>query len=267
MPRAAQASSHYTYDCDLGQQAASQYHMYVHKETNIDTDEFNGVIGEGYARDRATCYGASSSHSGFSAVLPANLQENLTNGGLVQVGFYEDSSMDSTIMVYTPFDHGTGSYQSGQLAVATWYHSGNAVCTTCVYRFRIQGVYTSEPYPRPEWQICIRNKSNGESYVCTYISRTWSHYAKLAWWVNETKNTMDAIGHTNTGNISLRWLQYRRENSSTWFVRNGMGNEPAPYDYNNQGGCRHDPAPSWYHCQIKTVVSQGDSVEAWTSLH
>jgi hypothetical protein len=251
----------YTYDCDTGSQPASQYHMYVHKETSQSTDEFNGVIGEATARDRATCFGESNTHSGYSAVFPANLQENLTGGGLVQVGFYEDSSMSNTVMVYTSSDH-----QAGQLSIANWYHSGGPVCTTCVYRFRIVG--TTFPVTQiPAWEICIRNVSNAENYICEMIARTWVGYAKVAWWLNETKNSADAIGHTSTGNISLRWLQYRRENSATWMVRSGMGDEPSPYDYNNQGGCRHDPVPGHYHCKITTVVNPNDSVEAWTSLH
>lgn len=256
----ARAAS-YTYDCDTGSQPASQYHMYVHKETSLSTDEFDGVIGEATARDRATCYGASATRSGFSAVFPANLQETLTGGGLVQVGFYEDSSMNNTTMVYTAADN-----QGGQLSVANWYHNGAAVCTTCVYRFRIQKSFFPVQ-PIAAWEICIRNVSNAEAYVCALIVRTWNSYAKVAWWLHETKNSADAIGHTNTGNVSLRWLQYRRENSATWMVRSGMGNEPAPYNYNAQGGCRHDPVPAHYICAIKTVVVANDSVEAWTTLH
>lgn len=267
----------YTYDCDTGSMPSSQYHMYVHKETANSTDEFEGAIGEAFARDRATCYGASASKSGFSAVFPANLQQNLNGGGLVQVGFYEDSSMNNTVMVYTPWDHGVSGQCGGQpgcIAVANWYNNGAAVCTTCVYRFRIAYVFAQTA---EFWEVCIRNVSNAQAYVCTNVDYTWggATKAKIAWWLYETKNSADAIGHTATGNISPRWLQYRRENSTTWMVRSGMGNEPAPYDYNAQGGCRHDPVPSHYKCAIKNVVdlngdgslNDGDSLEAWTTLH
>lgn len=270
----------YTYDCDTGTMPASHYHMYVHKETANNNDEFDGVIGEAFARNRATCFGASPAKQGFSAVFPANLQQGLNGGGLVQVGFYEDSSMNNTVMVYTPWDHAEpgqcvvqGVPQPGCLAVANWYNGGAPVCTTCLYRFRIQWVSS---FLNEDWQICIRNVSNGQAYVCHQIDFTWggSNRAKVAWWLYETQNSADAIGHTDTGNISPRWLQYRREGAG-WMVRSGMGNEPAPYDYNAQGGCRHDPVPAHYKCQIRNVIdlngdglfNDKDSMEAWTTLH
>jgi hypothetical protein len=267
----------YTYDCDSGTMPAAQYHMYVHKETANSTDEFNGVIGEAYARDRATCFAGNPKH-GFSAIFPANLQQLTTGGGLVQVGIYEDSGMDSTTMVYTPWDHAVANQCGGQpgcLAVADWYHSGGPVCTTCLYRFRIQAIGNPQV---PNWELCIRNVSNGESYVCKTIARTWGavNYAKLAWWTYETQNSADAIGRTNVGLIHLRWLQYRRESDGVWMVRTNMGNEPPPYDYNNQGGCRGwASTPSYYDCGISNEIDQDgnghlddhDGLDAWTVLH
>jgi hypothetical protein len=86
---------------------------------------------------------------------------------------------------------------------------------------------------------------------------------------------MDAIGRTNVGAI-LRWLQYRREGSATWFVRTGMGNEPPPYDYNAHGGCNGWlTTPAWYHCGISNEIDQNgngllddkDGLDGWTTTH
>jgi hypothetical protein len=263
----------YTYDCDLGSMPGSQYHMYVHKETSSPSAEFDGVIGEAQARNMATCY-SGNPKSGFSAVLPANLQRTPTGGGLVQIGFMETSSSDTTVMVFTAHDDAFGGCPPGCLSTANWYHNG-AVSLNSVYRFRIQWWFGA--LNAPKWQLCIRNVSSGESYVCTTIDRTWGLTAAAgeAWWTYETQNSMDAIGHTNVGSIHMKWMQYRVEGSTTWFVRTNMGEGAPPYDYNVQGGCKHDPAPSWYHCIITNEIDHNgngrlddaDGLEAWTATH
>jgi hypothetical protein len=263
----------YTRDCDLGTMPPDQYHMYVHRETTSSSSEFDGVIGEAQARNMATCYSGNPKW-GFSAVLPANLQRTPTGGGLVQLGFLEDSMSDATVMVYTAHDNTYSGCPAGCLSTADWYHNG-AVSLNSVYRFRIQ--YWYGPLNAPQWQLCIRNVSSGESYVCTVINRTWGLGAAAgeAWWTYETKNSSDAIGHTNVGDINMKWMQYRVEESTTWFVRTNMGEGAPPYDYNAQGGCLHDPAPSWYHCLITNEIDHdgdgrlddADGLESWTTTH
>ena len=261
----------YTYDCDAG--STPQYHMYVHLETSNSSTEFDGSQGEAFVRSMSSCY-SPSTKSGFSAVLPANLQENLTGGGLVQVGFLRTSEGSATEAVYTAKDHATAVAPAGSLSVANWYHGG-ALDLGDLYRFRIRQWYGALNVP--EWQICIRDVTDGESFVCTTIDRTWglAKYARLVWWTYETENSSDAMGQTNAGAIRLRWLQYRRENGDSWFVRLNMGEGAPPYDYNVQGGCRHDPHPSYYSCVITNEIDHdgdgnlddSDALKAWTTLH
>jgi hypothetical protein len=207
--------------------------------------------------------------------LPVNFQQTPIGGGLVQVGLQETSQTDDTVFVWTSLDHAGACGQPGCLSVASWYHNGVATYGS-VYRFRIESWVGA--LNAPQWKICIRNMTTGEAYVCTYIQRTWGaeNYAGMVWWLYETRNSADAIGHTNGGNVDMRWLQYRRESDNVWMVRTNMGEGAPPYDYNAQGGCRGaGSTPSWYHCLITNEVDQNgdgylndhDGLESWTSLH
>lgn len=253
-PAAVEAA--YNGTCSTGSAVSS--HAQESKDVTFDPYFITEVIGE--ARDEALlpCSGSGSFPTGADTpfVLPANLQwaNSSSSNLIIQVGFARCTKTSCFVPndgyehpIWTPADN-TG----GVVALATWYHSGNALTRGSRYRF------LAEPNGAGNWILCIQNYTAGESYVCSpAITNHWgSNGGNLAWWGAETNNTNSQMGVTAT-NIDVNISDMIYVYNSTAYRRDGFSS------------CEWVPAskPSYYECYVSTRYATNDTINPYTDNH
>ena len=246
----------YTRDCNIN----VHYKTIAFQWREKTSPEILGVIGDVRVRNLRPCTNPSTSLYDMPAVLGASLQYRRDNAAnlmrVVQLGYGKcgrpsglkcgkiaDIPNDGKPhFIYTFIDNNNG----GAYLADGWY---KAPILGHEYRMKVESFGS-------DWRFCIRDKTAGEAYVCTFRGRNWGPSGEFAWWGTETNDIGTQNGNSlNEPEIDLKG-QYELGTQENWFWITDLG------------GCSYATfiQPDYYHCYgVNGPLNDLDMI--WSHTH